>query len=165
MSAARRSTNRRATMIRSIASIALALAAGAAHAQFQFAPQIIAVAPGQHSQEITISLLPPPNTVAAEISMTMNLDRFGWVLVAPSLPQPGMSKRCVVVGGVVHADIVSAATFDTMYSIPVCRVRVRPHQATPLGNFYLGYANGLLVRLDGSSQSASANSVRVIVND
>jgi hypothetical protein len=165
MSAARRNTSRHAALICRIASIALALAACSAHAQFQFAPQITAVAPGQHSQEITISLLPPPNTAGAQISMAMNLDRFGWVQALPSSTQAGMSKRCIVVGGVVHAEVVSGTTFDTMYAIPVCRVRVRPHQATPLGNYYLSYLNGFLMRTDGSSQSASANTVRVIVDD
>lgn len=153
-------------MIRPLWLLALALAASAAHAsQFQFAPQILAVAPGQHSQDITISLLPSPNTVGASISMTMNLDRFGWVQAIPSPPQAGMSKTCIVVGGVVHADVVSAAPFDTMYSIPVCRVRVRPHLASPLGNYYFGYLNGFYERLDGSVYSTSANSVRVIVDD
>jgi hypothetical protein len=66
-------------MLRLIALLTLALAATGVHAQFQMTPQIIAVAPGAHSQELTIALLPASNMAGAQIDMTMHLDRFGWV--------------------------------------------------------------------------------------
>jgi hypothetical protein len=153
-------------MIRPITLLALALAAGTAHAnQFQLAPQITAVAPGAHGPELTLSLLPSLNTTGAQIDITINLDRFGWVQAMPSPPMQGMAKECVVVGGTVRAIVVAATTFPTMYSIPVCRIRVRPHLATPLGNYYTSSANGVAVRLDGSSQPIAANSARIIVDD
>jgi hypothetical protein len=153
-------------MIRSLAFLPFVLAAGAAHAnQFQLAPQITAIAPGEHGQELVLSLLPSPNTTGAEIDIKVNLDRFGWVQALPSPPTSGMSKQCAVIGGAVRAMVVSSTTFPTMYSIPVCRIRVRPHLATPRGNYYTSSANGIAVRLDGSSQAISANSARLIVDD
>ena len=153
-------------MIRSIVLFAFAFAAGSAYAaSFQLTAQIIAVAPGEHSQELTLSLLPGVNTVGAQIDVTMNLDRFGWVQATPATAAAGMTKECAVVNGAVRGLVVSSSTFDPMYSIPVCRIRIRPHRVTPLGNSYTSYANGTTVRLDGTTTPASANSVRIIVDD
>ena len=153
-------------MIRSIALLVFACAAGSAHAAtFQVTAQIIAVAPGEHSQELTLSLLPNANMVGAQIDITMNLDRFGWVQAVPSTPAAGITKECAIVNGAVRGLVVSSTSFDPMYSIPVCRIRVRPHKVTPLGNYYTSYANGTTVRLDGTTTPASANSVRIIVDD
>ena len=152
-------------MIRLLSAFVLAFAANVAHAnQFKLAPETIAVANGEHTQELTLSLLPSLNTVGAQIDITVNLDRFGWVQVLPASPSAGMQKDCVVVNGVVRALVVAATTFPTMYSIPVCRIRIRPHMATPRGNYYTSRINGVAVRLDGSEQPISANSVRVIVD-
>ena len=153
-------------MMRSLLLLVFAVAASTAHAaSFQLTPQIIAVAPGQHTQELTLSLLPGINTVGAEIEIVMNLDRFGWVQAMPSSSTPGVTKACTVVNGVVRAVAIAATQFDSMYSIPVCRIRIRPHASTPLGNYYTSYANGYSMRIDGSLWSASGNSVRVIVDD
>lgn len=153
-------------MNRSSILFALLAAAGSAHAAtFNVSQTIIAVDKGEHSVELVLSLSPAPNTVGAQIDLTMNLDRFGWVQALPAAPQSGMSKECIVVNGAVRALVASVAPFDTMYAIPVCRFRLRPHMVTPYGNYYTGYANGMTVKLDGSTTSATATAIRVIVDD
>ena len=152
-------------MLRLLVLLTLALAATGAHAQFQMTPQIIAVAPGAYSQELTISLLPGPNMAGAQIDMTMNLDRFGWVQATEATPTAGVAKTCTVANGNVRALVVSATSIPTGYTIPVCRVRIRPHLVTPLGNYYTSAANGTVVKVDGSSTTASGSSIRVIVDD
>jgi hypothetical protein len=153
-------------MIRSLTALAFACFAGGAHAAtFNVSQQIIAVDKGEHSQELTVTFSPAPNTVGGQIDLTMNLDRFGWVQALPSTPQPGMTKECIIVNGAVRVLVASDAPFDTFYTIPVCRFRLRPHLVTPYGNYYTSYANGMTVRLDGSTTPATATSVRVIVDD
>ena len=152
-------------MLRPLAFLTLALAATGAHAQFQMTTQIIAVAPGAHSQELINSLAPSINMAGAQIDMTMNLDRFGLVQATAAAPTAGVEKTCTVANGTVRALVVAASTMPTGYYIPVCRVRIRPHLVTPLGNYYTGYANGTVVRVDGSTSTGSGSSIRVIVDD
>ena len=152
-------------MFRLLALLTLALVATGARAQFQMTPQIIAVAPGAHSQELTIALSPTANMAGAQIDMTMQLDRFGWVQATAAPATAGVEKTCTVVNGTVRALVIAATSMPTGYSIPVCRVRIRPHLVTPLGNYYTSAANGTVVRVDGSSAAASGSSIRVIVDD
>lgn len=152
-------------MRRLLALLPLAFAATGAHAQFQMTPQIIAVAPGAHSQELTIALAPTLNMAGAQIDMTVSLDRFGWVQATPASPTAGVEKTCLVVNGTVRAIAVAATSMPTGYSIPVCRVRIRPYLVTPLGNYYTSAANGTMLRTDGSSARAYGSSIRVIVDD
>ena len=152
-------------MLRFLTMLTLTLVATGVQAQFQMTPQIIAVAPGAHSQELTIALSPTANMAGAQIDMTMNLDRFGWVQATVAAPTAGVEKTCTVVNGRVRALVVSGTSIPTGYSIPVCRVRIRPHLATPRGNYYTSAANGSVVRVDGSSTTAHGSSIRVIVDD
>lgn len=152
-------------MFRSLALLTLALAATGAHAQFQMTPQIIAVAPGAYSQELTIALSPTANMAGAQIDMSMNLDRFGWVQATAAAPTAGVEKTCIVVNGMVRALVVSTTSIPMGYSIPVCRVRIRPHLVTPRGNYYTSAINGTVVKVDGSSAPAYGSSIRVIVDD
>lgn len=152
-------------MLRLTLLLILALATTSVRAQFQMTPQIIAVAPSAHSQELTIALSPTLNMVGAQIDMTLPLDRFGWVQAIPAAATAGVDKTCTVVNGTVRALVVAAASMPTGYSIPVCRVRLRPHAVTPRGHFFTSASKGVVVKTDGSTAPAYGSSIRVIVDD
>jgi hypothetical protein len=152
-------------MHRILSELALVFVTATAHA-FTLSPQIIAVANQQHSEELTLRFLPGYNTVAAETSIRFNLEHFGWVEVLPSPPASGVQTSCELIGGVARATLLSASggALPTMYAIPVCRFRLRPHSKTPRGNYYVVESGGFIVLVDGGTRPAGSSTLRVIVD-
>ena len=154
-------------MTRTLSMLALLFLAANAHAQFSLSPAIIAVAPKQYSEVLSVKFFPGGNSVAGETSVRFNLDQFGWVELKPAPKQNGMEFTCELVGGVARATVMSTtgAPLPSMYVIPVCNFRVRPHYKTPLGNYYLIQSGGFWVAADGTVHPAGSSTQRVIVDD
>ena len=144
----------------------LCLPALAPAGQLTFTPATLVVDNRQSSAEVLLTYSPGEKINSLQVDARVNLDRLGWVDldVVPHDPSAGYTTYCRVLDGQLSAIVVATGQPRlTAASIPVCRLRVRPHAHTPRGTYSLFVANYYEFSPYSSSNVVTYNSVRVTV--
>ena len=111
---------------------------------FHVDPQTLSVSRAERSAVISIQLTPAQNIDAVEVEFAIDLDEFAIVDVEPGLDTATRKTDCVLAGGRVRALAIDiqGSPFPQQ-AITLCKLRVRPHDDTPLSNYALKLQNTL----------------------
>jgi hypothetical protein len=119
---------------------------------------------GQQTAELLITYRPASGAYGLAADYVLNLDRLGWAEAQVVQPQaPGYVTYCQVAGGSVRVLVLAATTLPAGVSIPLCRMRVRPHAHTPRGYYSITPVNVDASDYYGNSQPTITNSTRIYV--
>lgn len=124
----------------------LLLASSAASANtFWIEPSPTEVARATHSAELTLWYLPSHGADAAEVDVALALDDFTFVEVTPGASAGTRRLYCTLGGGTARAVAFDTAA-NAFPAVPMalCRVRVRPHDDTPAGDYLLRPQNAIV---------------------
>lgn len=103
----------------------------------QLSPANLTIDNTLHSESISLDYTPSSGAREFEVSVSIGLERLGWVRVEPGpSPAPGVQVLCSLVGGQVRAIALAPSGSLPATTFPLCRLRVRPHAHAPSQTWY-----------------------------
>jgi hypothetical protein len=147
-----------------LAALLLLASANAAANQWSLSPAAVAVKRATISIEITLMYTPSAGASAAEADVTLPLDHIGFaqVLAAPSGANQQVS--CQLVGGRARALVMhTGGGALPVQPIPLCRIRVRPHNDTAVTTFPMTIVNAVVMDSLGNPLPSQATNGAISV--